>query len=295
MPWPWPVVATALCVAASLLGDGALYVVLPVVYASRGLSPMQVGLVLSANRWTRLLTNQPAAELLGTRPVRVALGGALLLGGACSLVYAATTSLPLLVLARCVWGGCWSVIRLAGLLTVTDVVEAGLAQEADVGRNTGLFSGLSRMGSAVGMALGHGANTRAAPLIRPARRRRSEPAGPGANVDTNGASERLSKKWSHWYASRPSSQYAAGAHAASAQPRSSKVAVTSGPWSGSTSHGIFLAQACVCVVPADINIPVYLNGSTEPHEPALVACDARAGSVRAARACPAEVLDVRSR
>lgn len=151
---PRPVSATALLVAASLLGDGAMYVVLPVLYAQRGLRPMDVGLLLSANRWMRLLTNDPAAYLLGTRPIRSVFAGALLIGGACSLCYAATTSLLLLLCARAAWGACWSVIRLVGLLTVTDCVDAGLASESIVGRMTGHSAGLSRLGAAVGMAAG---------------------------------------------------------------------------------------------------------------------------------------------
>ena len=75
---PHPVTLTALLVAASLLGDGALYVVLPVLYEERGLRPMDVGLLLSANRWTRLLTNDPAAYLLGRLPLRSTFAGALL-------------------------------------------------------------------------------------------------------------------------------------------------------------------------------------------------------------------------
>ena len=65
MRLPQPVIATAACVSASLLGDGAFYVVLPVVFKSHGLSPMQVGLLLSANRWTRLLINSLAADERG--------------------------------------------------------------------------------------------------------------------------------------------------------------------------------------------------------------------------------------
>ena len=150
---PRPVTSTALLVAASLLGDGAMYVVLPVLYAERGLRPMDVGLLLSANRWTRLLTNDPAAQLLGTQSIRSSFAGALMLGGACSLAYTSTSRLLLLV-ARCTWGACWSVIRLVALLTVTDCVDAGLASESIVGRMTGHSAGLTRLGAAVGMAAG---------------------------------------------------------------------------------------------------------------------------------------------
>ena len=79
---------------------------------------------------------------------------ALFVGGLTSVVYALTTSVCSLVVARCFWGASWSIIRLAGLLVVTDCVDAGLSTEATVGQMTGISAGLSRMGTAVGMALG---------------------------------------------------------------------------------------------------------------------------------------------
>ena len=151
---PGPVLGVAGCVAASLLGDGSLYVVLPVVFASRGLTPWHVGLILSANRWVRLFTNDPVARLLGIAPIRTTLSTALVVGGVTSIMYGVTTSVTLLVISRCLWGACWSVIRLAGLLVVTDCVDMGLATEDSIGQTTGISAGLSRVGSALGMALG---------------------------------------------------------------------------------------------------------------------------------------------
>lgn len=151
---PLPVLAVSACVAFSLFGDGALYVVLPVVFATRGLAPWHVGLLLSANRIIRLFTNPPAVILLGRVPIRPAMCGALLVGALTTLAYGLTESLILLLLARAAWGACWSVLRLSGLITVTDCIDAGLAPESRVGRLTGFYSGVSRLGSAAGMALG---------------------------------------------------------------------------------------------------------------------------------------------
>ena len=151
---PLPVLAVSACVAFSLFGDGALYVVLPVVFATRGLAPWHVGLLLSANRIIRLFTNPPAVILLGRVPIRPAMCGALLVGALTTLAYGLTESLVLLLLARAAWGACWSVLRLSGLITVTDCIDAGLAPESRVGRLTGFYSGVSRLGSAAGMALG---------------------------------------------------------------------------------------------------------------------------------------------
>ena len=67
---PRPVLIISAMIAVSLLGDSALYVILPANFPQRGLTPISVGLLLSINRWVRLLTNVPAAWLLGTRPIR---------------------------------------------------------------------------------------------------------------------------------------------------------------------------------------------------------------------------------
>lgn len=151
---PRPILAASALIAISLLGDSAIYVILPVAYAQRGLTPFAVGLVLSVNRWVRLFTNVPAAWLLGTKPVRQIFCVALAIGASCSLVYAATTNLFLLLLARAVWGSCWSIIRLTGLMTLTDCCEAGLASEDSLGQLSGVHAGLSRVGSAAGLGLG---------------------------------------------------------------------------------------------------------------------------------------------
>lgn len=153
MDAPSPIYWSSFGVAASLVGDSALYVILPVVFQERGLTAMQVGVILSANRWTRLFTNGPAARLLGTSPVRVVFATALLVGGFCSFLYC-SRSIVVVVAARCLWGGCWSILRLTGMITVTDCIEAQLAPESTVGKLTGLFSGLARLGSAFGMAVG---------------------------------------------------------------------------------------------------------------------------------------------
>ena len=130
---PRPILAASALIAVSLLGDSAIYVILPVAYAQRGLTPFGVGILLSTNRWVRLFTNVPAARLLGTYPIRTVFFTALAIGNACSLVYAATTSFVLLLIARAAWGSSWSIIRLTGLMTLTDSCEAGLAAESSLG------------------------------------------------------------------------------------------------------------------------------------------------------------------
>jgi len=60
------VVFIALATAFSLLGDQMLYSVLPTHYAEIGLMPYQVGIILSVNRWVRLITNTLAENCVST-------------------------------------------------------------------------------------------------------------------------------------------------------------------------------------------------------------------------------------
>jgi len=144
-----PVFYIASATAFSLLGDQFLYAVLPTCYDELGLLPIHVGILLSVNRWVRLLTN-PVAEWAYRRwsvgPLVAAMFG---LGSALAVVYGLAPSFPVLLIARMLWGLCWSFIRQAGIMTV---VEGALALH--VGRNMGYYNGISRLGSLAGMVIG---------------------------------------------------------------------------------------------------------------------------------------------
>ena len=86
------VVFIAAATAFSLLGDQVLYAVLPVYYADLGLTPIQVGILLSANRWIRLLTNE-LAHRLGRGPAQRAIFlGAFALGALTTAAYLLSNS-----------------------------------------------------------------------------------------------------------------------------------------------------------------------------------------------------------
>ena len=102
--------------AAALFGDTLLYTSLPVSAARLGLDALAVGLVLSLNRWVRLVTNPVAARLFERAP-----GGRLVVWGlALAVASTAAYALPALLLvflaARLVWGMSWSLLRLGSLL-----------------------------------------------------------------------------------------------------------------------------------------------------------------------------------
>ena len=123
-----------------------LYAVLPAYYERLGLTAIEVGILLSANRWIRLVTNQMAHAASPRLSPRVLLTGAFTLGAITTFGYAATTSFTVLVSARIAWGLAWSFIRHVGVLEVVAHAPADAG-----GRAIGFYNGISRIGSVAGL------------------------------------------------------------------------------------------------------------------------------------------------
>jgi len=146
-----PVLFVSAATAFSLLGDSVLYAVLPVpsYHRALGLAPIHVGLLLSANRWIRMITNHLAERLVRRCPASYLLTAALILGSVLAIVYGTVFLFPVLLLARVTWGLCWSFIRQIGLMTVVDSVEG-----AHIARGMGYYSAISRLGGSAGLFVG---------------------------------------------------------------------------------------------------------------------------------------------
>jgi predicted MFS family arabinose efflux permease len=140
------VVAVSAATAFSLLGDQMLYAVLPAYFEQLGLTAIEVGTLLSANRWIRLVTNQIAHVASPRLPPRLLLAGAFALGTLTTLGYAATASFGVLVFARLAWGLAWSFIRHVGVLEVIAHAPADAG-----GRAIGFYNGIARIGSVAGL------------------------------------------------------------------------------------------------------------------------------------------------
>ena len=140
-----PIVTVALAVAFSLFGDMAIYVVLPVHYAQLGLSALQVGILLSANRWVRLITNHFAERLLRKHGPAVLFPASLLAGSLIAAAYATAPSFVVLLILRIIWGLCWSFIRLTGVMTTI-----GIAGTQHAARSMGVYTGILQVGFVAG-------------------------------------------------------------------------------------------------------------------------------------------------
>jgi MFS family permease len=146
---PRPLLVISSAVALSLLGDQMLYAVLPAVHEAVGVPVTAVGLLLSANRLIRLLTNSLAGYVIERCGRHWPFVLALLLGGVTTVAYGVVYGVWAFLVARLLWGTAWSFIRIEGMSTALD-----MASEETRGRYMGLFQAISRIGSAIALLAG---------------------------------------------------------------------------------------------------------------------------------------------
>ena len=148
-PAPRSLILVSIVVALSLLGDQLLYAVLPVMHEAMGIPVTSVGLILSANRLVRLVTNSLSGYVIERFGRRWPFIGSLLLGGATTLAYGVLSGVWIFLLARLLWGTAWSFLRIEGLSTALDVATVDTR-----GRMMGIFQSISRLGGAIAMFVG---------------------------------------------------------------------------------------------------------------------------------------------
>ncbi len=143
------VVAASLVMALALLGDSLLYVVLPLHAAALGLSGLQTGILLSANRFVRMVTNGAAVRLGRRMRAGPLFSGAAALAALTTALYAAAPPFALFLGARLLWGLSFSALRLSCFLTVL-----AAATDRSRGRLMGLYQSISRAGSFTAVMVG---------------------------------------------------------------------------------------------------------------------------------------------
>lgn len=142
------VVAVSGTVAFAIMGDSLLYGILPLAAEDLGLLPQQVGLLLSANRLIRLLSNTWLSTLFARfGPYRTFVVSAIL-GVLTTAIYGLGWGFLMLLMARMAWGISWSGLRQGSY----QAIWAGAGSAA--GRLMGLMWGVVRGGSAVSVLLG---------------------------------------------------------------------------------------------------------------------------------------------
>lgn len=134
-------------------GGGVVFPILPNLGAILGVSPAVVGLVLSANRFTRIVANAPAGSLVDRVGTRTPLIAGLFVEAVATLGYvvALDSSLPeaWFLGARVVWGA-GSALVFATAYTIAADVSDGSSR----GTSMGVVRGGITLGFPVGLVLG---------------------------------------------------------------------------------------------------------------------------------------------
>ncbi len=144
----WLVARVAAVVGLSIQGDSLLYGILPLAASGLGIPLGLVGLLLSANRLVRLISNTWASTLFERFGPRLPFIASAILGFLTALVYSASWGVVVFVLARMAWGIAWSGLRQGGYQAVW-TGGPGVA-----GRLMGLLWGIIRLGSAISVVVG---------------------------------------------------------------------------------------------------------------------------------------------
>lgn len=141
--------AVAAAVALSLLGDATMYAVLPSRAESVGVSVGLLGVILSANRFVRLLTNTWAGRICDKHGRRIPFFAALIVGAAITAGYGVARGFFAFLMLRILWGFCWSFLRLEWYQTAYET-----SSSSNIGRVMGTSQSIVRIGTLAGSVLG---------------------------------------------------------------------------------------------------------------------------------------------
>ena len=145
-----PIIGLALLTAACLIGDSMLYIVLPTHWKEAGLNSLwEVGVLLSINRLVRLPLNPIVGCLYKKISTRQGVFFASFLALLTTLSYGLVKGFFLLLIVRCIWGVAWTFLRLGSYFVIIDC-----SNDSNRGHCMGVFNGLYRLGSLVGMLAG---------------------------------------------------------------------------------------------------------------------------------------------
>lgn len=143
------IILTSIILSISVMGDSMLYGMLPSHLQEFGLSAgFGAGLILSVNRWIRLISNSLAAKIYNKFGLKIPLCFSLILAITSTASYGIFKSFWPLFIARIVWGLCFS-IQIISLYMV--VLREGEKHRA---RLMGIFNAIFRSGSLVAVFIG---------------------------------------------------------------------------------------------------------------------------------------------
>ena len=134
-------------------GGGVVFPILPNLGAVLGISPFLVGMILSANRFTRIVTNGPAGALIDRIGTRRPFIAGLFIEGVATLGYlvALDSNAPAawFLLARVLWG-----VGSAFVFATAYTIAADVSDSGSRGTNMGVIRGGMTLGFPSGLVLG---------------------------------------------------------------------------------------------------------------------------------------------
>lgn len=146
---PRRIAVVSLSISASLLGDSALYTILPAHAEQLGIRLALVGILLSANRFIRLLSNSWAGRIHDRFHSPYPFVAALIVGACITAIYGFFLGFWTFFIARLLWGICWSFLRMEGYSSV--IIEADPNAR---GRLMGTYKSIITLGFMAGGFLG---------------------------------------------------------------------------------------------------------------------------------------------
>ena len=134
-------------------GGGVVFPVLPTLGTLLGISPVVVGLILSGNRFTRIIANAPAGALVDRFGTRKPLIVGLFIDGIATLGYVAALQFPApaawFLGSRIVWG-----IGSALMFATAYTIASDVSDSGSRGTNMGLVRGGMTFGFPAGLVAG---------------------------------------------------------------------------------------------------------------------------------------------
>ena len=133
----------------SLFGDASLYTVLPTHAVDAGVSVASVGILLSANRFIRLILNGPTGVVCDLWRRRQVFVLALFIGACSTAIYGLSQGFWPLLLGRLLWGLAWAGIWVGGNTIILDITN-----DDNRGRWVGVYQVSFFLGASGGALLG---------------------------------------------------------------------------------------------------------------------------------------------
>ena len=133
----------------SIMGDSAIYAVLPLYVGVVGISLSNAGILMGINRIVRLFSNSVCGYLFDFGNQKKLFVASLFLGSSFSIIFGLFSGFPILFFARVLWGIAWSGILIGGTSILAEETTP-----ANRGRWIGIHYFWISVGNVCGYVLG---------------------------------------------------------------------------------------------------------------------------------------------